>query len=115
VPPPDAEARAEMFLQKLRDVPHERVDAAALAARCEHYSGADIDGVIEHAKDSVLSDILDSGEERPIRQAELLAGIDGASPSTLEWLKTARNLVKYGGAGGSYKDVEQYLRSAKLY
>ena len=35
--------------------------------------------------------------------------------STLEWLKTARNLVKYGGAGGSYKDVEQYLRSAKLY
>jgi AAA+ superfamily predicted ATPase len=115
VPPPDAEARAEMFRQKLRDVPHEGVDAAALAARTEHFSGADIDGVIEHAKDAVLGEILDTGQERPIRQAELLAGLEAHSPSTLEWLKTARNLVKYGGAGSSYKDVEQYLRSTKLY
>jgi hypothetical protein len=71
--------------------------------------------VIEHAKDAVLGEILEGGGERPIRQHDLLAGVAAASPSTLEWLKTARNLVKYGGAGGSYKDVEQYLRSAKLY
>jgi AAA+ superfamily predicted ATPase len=115
VPPPDAEARAEMFRLKLRDVPHESIDPAQLAAGCEHFSGADIDGVIEHAKDAVLGEILESGRERPIRQYDLLAGVAAASPSTLEWLKTARNLVKYGGAGGSYKDVEQYLRSAKLY
>ena len=115
VPPPDAEARTEMFHQKLRDVPHEAVDATALAVRTEHFSGADIDGVIEHAKDAVLGEILETGSERPIRQAELLAGIEAASPSTLEWLKTARNLVKYGGAGSSYKDVEQYLRATKLY
>jgi len=115
VPPPDSEARAEMFRVKLRDVPHEAIDAEALSALCEHFSGADIDGVIERAKDEVLGEIMDGGAERPLRQADLLAGLKPSIPSTLEWLKTARNLVKYGGSGSSYKDVEQYLRGAKLY
>jgi AAA+ superfamily predicted ATPase len=115
VPPPDGEARAEMFRVKLRDVPHEAIDAEALAALSEHFSGADIDGVIERAKDEVLGEIMDGGAERPLRQADLLAGLKESTPSTLEWLKTARNLVKYGGSGSSYKDVEQYLRGAKLY
>jgi SpoVK/Ycf46/Vps4 family AAA+-type ATPase len=115
VPPPDGEARAEMFRVKLRDVPHEAIDAEALATLSEHFSGADIDGVIERAKDEVLGEIMDGGAERPLRQADLLAGLEESTPTTLEWLKTARNLVKYGGSGSSYKDVEQYLRGAKLY
>lgn len=115
VAPPDAEARAEMLRNKLRDVPHEAVDFESLAARCEHYSGADMDGVLDHAKDSVLADILETHEERPIRLTDLLAGIDATTPTTLDWLKTARNLVKYGGAGHAYKDVEKYLRAARMY
>jgi SpoVK/Ycf46/Vps4 family AAA+-type ATPase len=115
VPPPDAQARAEMFRLKLRDVPTESFDADTLGRRAEHFSGADIDGVIERAKDVALSDILDSGTEREVRNADLLAAIADTPASTLEWLKTARNLVKYAGASGSYKDVEQYLRKAKLY
>jgi hypothetical protein len=104
-----------MFRVKLRDVPHEAIDAEALATLSEHFSGADIDGVIERAKDEVLGEIMDGGAERPLRQADLLAGLKESTPTTLEWLKTARNLVKYGGSGSSYKDVEQYLRGAKLY
>jgi len=34
--------------------------------------------------------------------------------STLDWLRTARNLVKYAGADSSYSDVEQYLKKHKL-
>ena len=112
VPPPDAEARAEIFESKLRDVPHEAIDFVRLAARCTHFSGADIDGVIEHAKDVVLAEILETGEERGLRQGDLLAGIEASSPSTLEWLRTARNLVKYGGAAAGYKELEQYLRAS---
>jgi transitional endoplasmic reticulum ATPase len=115
VPPPDAQARAEMFRLKLRDVPIESFDADALGRRAEHFSGADIDGVIERAKDAALADILESGSEREVSGSDLLAAIADTSPSTLEWLKTARNLVKYGGAGASYRDVEQYLRKAKLF
>lgn len=115
VPPPDAAARAEMFVRKLRGVPCDAIDFAALGAVCHHYSGADIDGVIELAKDAVLAEILDGGAERPLSQADLAAAIDETTPSTTEWLKTARNLVKFGGAGSAYGDVEKYLRASKLY
>jgi SpoVK/Ycf46/Vps4 family AAA+-type ATPase len=115
VPPPDEEARAEMLRLKLIDVPTDPIDEHAVASTCSHFSGADMDGLIEHAKDEVLAEILDGGAERNLTQADLLDAVEHIDPSTLEWLKTARNLVKFGGAGGTYKDVEKYLRSAGLY
>ena len=35
-------------------------------------------------------------------------------PSTVEWLKTARNLVRYAGSDDSYRDVEKYLKKTKF-
>ena len=32
----------------------------------------------------------------------------------VEWLRTARNLVKYAGDDGSYRDVESYLKKTKM-
>jgi SpoVK/Ycf46/Vps4 family AAA+-type ATPase len=115
VPPPDAEARAEMFRVKLQDVPVGELDYEGLGTVSAHFSGADIDGVIDHAKEVALADILESGEERPVTQSDLLEGLETLTPSTLEWLKTARNLVKFGGGGRAYEDVEKYLRKVKLY
>jgi ATP-dependent 26S proteasome regulatory subunit len=115
VPPPDAQAREEMFRAKLRDVPVGTIDAKALAERARHFSGADIDGVIDLAKEAVLAEIVDSGEERTIDQPDLVAALEQATASTLDWLQTARNLVKFGGASGVYRDVERYLRAEKLY
>ena len=71
--------------------------------------------MIELAKDAVLAEILGGGGERPLREADMLQGVEATQPTTLDWLKTARNLVKYGGAGHGYKEVEQYLRGAALY
>lgn len=113
VPPPDAEARAEMFRMKMEDVPAEDVDFAALAAKTEFFSGADIDGLIDLAKERVLSDILESGRERPMTGADLAAALEECTPSTMEWLKTARNLVKFSGADSSYRDVEKYLKKVR--
>lgn len=115
VPPPDTEARAEMFKTKLVGVPVEGLDPGPLAALARRCSGADIDGIIERAKESTLEDIIESGEERPIQQRDLLAAAEDADPTTLEWLKTARNLVKFGGGGAGYKEVEKYLRHEGLY
>jgi transitional endoplasmic reticulum ATPase len=114
VPPPDEPARAEMFRIKLTPVPtHPAVDFAALARQTALYTGADIDGVIDTAKERVLGDILAGAPERPLAQADLLAGIASTQPSALEWLRTARNLVKYAG-DGTYKDVEAFLKGAKM-
>jgi SpoVK/Ycf46/Vps4 family AAA+-type ATPase len=114
VPPPDAAARAEMFRRKLVDVPTEDVDTVQLAALSEHFSGADVDGVINRAKDCVLLEIMDGGIERPIRQSDLLAAIEASEPTTLDWLRTARNIVKFGGVDRSYKEVAAYLKRTRL-
>lgn len=114
VPPPDLEARAAMFAMKLADIPSDEINCGQLARAAEYYSGADIDGVLDEAKDIVLADIIGSDEERPLRQADIEQAIESVTPSTLDWLKTARNLVKYAGADATYKDVERYLKGVKL-
>jgi SpoVK/Ycf46/Vps4 family AAA+-type ATPase len=114
VPPPDATARAEMFRAKLVDVPVGELDYQALAKVSEFASGADVDGIIDEAKDRVLADIMESGDERSLTQEDLLTAAGDIEPSTLDWLRTARNLVKYGGSDRSYKEVEAYLRNVRL-
>lgn len=114
VPPPDEEARRAMLDMKLAEVPVGEIDYAAIASATKNYSGADMDGLIDNAKDSALSDILESGDERSLQQADFVEALKITTPSTIDWLKTARNLVKYGGADNSYKDVKRYLKKHKL-
>jgi SpoVK/Ycf46/Vps4 family AAA+-type ATPase len=114
VPPPDAEARARIVELKIEGVPHEGIDPAAISAATPHYSGADIEGLVELAKEYVLEEHITAGADRPIRQADLLRAAKALKPSTLDWLRTARNLVKYAGADDSYAEVEDYLKKHKL-
>ncbi len=114
VPPPDAAAREAMLELKLHDVPTQGIDCRGVAARIQQFSGADIDGLIEQAKEYVLEDILATREERKIMQDDLLRASEQIVPSTMEWLRTARNLVKYGGGDRSYRAVEKYLKEVKL-
>jgi len=114
VPPPDEEARQVMLEMKLAGVPVGDIDVAAIASATRNYSGADMDGLIDNAKDNALSDILDRGTERSLQQADFVEALEMTNPSTIDWLKTARNLVKYGGADNSYKDVKLYLKNNKL-
>ncbi|CAH8703453.1 hypothetical protein P4K96_24310 [Bacillus cereus] len=37
--------------------------------------------------------------------------LETARPSTLEWLRKAKNYVKYANQTGAYNDVEDYLRT----
>lgn len=113
VPPPDAAARAEMFRMHIAEIPVGDLNVDAIAAATEHFSGADIDGLIDLAKEGVLADILSSGSERPLQQQDIMNALDGVVPSTMGWLKTARNLVKFSGGDASYKAVEKYLRGIK--
>lgn len=114
VPPPDAAARLTMLEVKLTGVPCAALDLSAIARQTDHYSGADIDGLIELAKESALEDNIVNQNDRPLNQSDFTAALASLQPSTQDWLRTARNLVKYGGEDGSYRDVESYLKRSKL-
>jgi transitional endoplasmic reticulum ATPase len=114
VPPPDDVARARIVELKLVGVPHDSIDAAAIAAVTPHFSGADIEGLVEQAKDYVLEEHIARGVDRGITQQDLLRAARAMRPSTLDWLRTARNLVKYAGADNSYAEVDDYLKKYKL-
>ncbi len=117
VPPPDAEARTSMLQMKLRDVPTGEIQYQLLGKLSEHFSGADIDGWIDAAKDAALLRALSEAGEASARveNEDLRRAFEEIQPTTLEWLKTARNLVKFGGAGKAYRDVEKYLRASNMY
>lgn len=114
VPPPDARARARIVELKLAGVPHDDIDSDAIGAATAHFSGADIEGIVELAKDYVLEEYVSNSTERSIRHEDLVRAAKSVQPSTLDWLRTARNLVKYAGADASYSDVEKYLKTHKL-
>lgn len=114
VPPPDVEARQKMFEIKLTGVPQDGINHALLAQKTANFSGADIDGLIELAKESALEDALLNKNERPLVPMDFDHALSELIPSTLDWLRTARNLVKYGGDDGTYRDVEAYLKTIKF-
>ncbi|WCF10818.1 ATP-binding protein [Paenibacillus thiaminolyticus] len=111
VAPPDEEAREHMFRLKLEGRYIENIDTVRLANRTEFFSGADIEHLCESAAERVLGEILESGQERPIRMSDFEALLETARPSTLEWLRKAKNYVKYANQTGAYNDVEDYLRT----
>ena len=115
VPPPDKDALAEMLETKLREVPCGDINFQKVASLCQKLSGADMDGLIEMAKDEVLDRIMDSGNEDELQEQDLLTALENVTPSALEWLQTARNLIKYANASGAYKDVAAYLKKSGVH
>lgn len=113
VPPPDRAARLEMLRLKLLGLPADDVQLDRLADLTEHYSGADIDGLIERATEAALIDAL-GGRERSLCTADFELALSQMQASTLDWLRTVRNVVKYAGDDGTYRDVERYLKSVRM-
>ncbi|HYE12351.1 MAG TPA: ATP-binding protein, partial [Patescibacteria group bacterium] len=113
VPPPDKKARAVIFKLKLQEKPIAELDFELLANKTELYSGADIENVVEAATEDVISEIMRTGVEREINMKDILTAIDNTRPSTIEWLKTVKNYVKYANQSGLYNDVENFLSKHK--
>lgn len=111
VGPPDEDARKIIFELKLQGKPFESgIDLDMLAEKTNHYSGADIENVVEIAIENVLSDIIETNKERHIRMEDLLHAISSTRPSTIEWLNTIKNYIKYSNQSGLYNDAAKYLK-----
>lgn len=110
VPPPDATSREIIFRLKLQGRPCENINYKLLAENTELYSGADIENVVELAVESILEEIMKTNIERPIKTEDLLSAISKSRPSTIEWLVTMKNYIKYANQGGYYNDVAKYIK-----
>lgn len=110
VAPPDEQARENIFRLKLKGRFAEKIDVSKLAVQTEFFSGADIENVVELASENVLGEILTTGIERPLNTGDLLQVLESHQPSTLVWLRTVKNYVKYSNQTGLYNDVETYLK-----
>lgn len=57
--------------------------------------------------------ILTTGIERNITQEDLLVALKSNKPSTIEWLRTISNYVKYANQSGFYDEVQSFLARHK--
>lgn len=110
VPPPDETARAAILRVLLVDKPVSDVDAEAVAARTEGYSGADLRGIVDLAIEAKLRAAISDHIPRPIVTRDLLDAVKQTVPTTREWFATARNYVLYANQGGLYDAVRPFLR-----
>jgi transitional endoplasmic reticulum ATPase len=109
VPPPDAEARADILRLLLAGKPQDGVDAAAVAKKTERFSGADLKAVVDRAIEARLDDAVASGVPEPLRTKDLLAACKQQQATTSEWFATAKNYVRYANESGLYDDLARYL------
>lgn len=113
IPPPDEEARAEIFELYLKDLPIEILNYKALAKLTDGFSGADIKGVVDRVGENIIEQILESGEEISISQEDLLDVLDLTKATTIEWFGMAKNVVEYANASGVYDELENYMNMNK--
>lgn len=110
VPPPDHKARVRILQLKLHNLPVDEIDFDSFAKRLKNFSGSDIDGLIEKAKEAVIEQVIETGKERNITMMDFERALSTTIPSTEDWLRTSKNLVKFSGSDRSYQDVEIYLK-----
>ena len=109
VPPPDADARAEVLRILLTDKPVEQVDHAYVAKKAKELSGADLKAVVDVAIEAKLAEALKTGVPAPITTKDLTRAAKNVKASTKEWFATARNYALYSNQGGAYDDILKYL------
>ena len=112
--PPDTAARESVLRLHSKDRPLEGVDFAALAAKTEDYSGADLAHVCEAAAELALEDSLATGKVRAIGMNDYKRGLKDVKPSVRPWFETARNYAMYANEGGVYDELIEYLKARRI-
>jgi SpoVK/Ycf46/Vps4 family AAA+-type ATPase len=115
VAPPDPAARAEILHLHARG----RKIASGLpwqqiADQTEHFSGADLQDLLDRACEGALSDAVKHGNMREVGMRDFQRALRDMHPSTLEWLSRAKNYVTYANQDGLYDDLAAYIARARI-
>jgi SpoVK/Ycf46/Vps4 family AAA+-type ATPase len=110
IPPPDQEARAAILELLLADRPTAPdINVKLLAERTSGFSGADLRELIETAVDEAIEASIGAGEPLPLTMDHLKTALKERTPTTIEWLTTARNYARYSNESGQYDEVLAFL------
>jgi SpoVK/Ycf46/Vps4 family AAA+-type ATPase len=112
--PPDPPAREAILRHHLRSRPVREVDVSRLAARTEGFSGADLAHLCETAVEYALEESLARGGVRSVDGRDFDRALRELRPSTRPWFETARNFVLFANDGGTYDELQAYMRSRGL-
>jgi SpoVK/Ycf46/Vps4 family AAA+-type ATPase len=113
VPPPDETTRESILKLKLKNKPVDTIDYSQVAKKIEHYSGADIDAIIDIAIELKLEASFADGIPKPIDTKDLLSALKKHKASTQEWFTTAKNFAMFANDAGLYDDILNYLKIKK--
>lgn len=113
VPPPDATSRESILRLKLSNKPTGSIDLQTIARKSEHYSGADIDAMIDIAIEQKLESSFADGIPKPLETNDLLSAIKKHKPSTQEWFSIAKNFAMFANDSGLYDEILTYLKIKK--
>ena len=113
VPPPDATSRESILKLKLVNKPTGTIDVQAIARKTEHYSGADIDAIIDIAIEQKLESSFSDGVPKPLETNDLMSALKKHKPSTQEWFSTAKNFAMFANDSGLYDDILTYMKIKK--
>lgn len=113
VPPPDLNSRTSILKLKLNDKPTTNIDLSAIAKKTEHFSGADIDAIIDIAIEQKLEASFIDGLPKPLETNDLVQALKKHKPSTQEWFATAKNFAMFANDSGLYDDILTYMKIKK--
>jgi SpoVK/Ycf46/Vps4 family AAA+-type ATPase len=113
VPPPDVDSRASILKIKLKDKPISSIKYNAISKKLKHYSGADIDAIIDIAIEQKLEASFSDGVPKPLETKDLIEASKRHKPSTQEWFATAKNFAMFANDSGLYDDILTHLKLKK--
>lgn len=113
IPPPDESAKERILQIKLEEKPVELIDYRTLSKKLEHYSGADIEALIDIAIEAKLEESFIDGIPKPLTTKDLLIAANKHKPSTQEWFNTAKNYALYANETGLYDEILKFLKIKK--
>jgi len=85
-----------------------------LAQKTASFSGADLAAFVDRACELPLREAIKTGAMRDVKTGDFLKALDEMRPSTMEWLRRAKNYVTYANQDGLYDDLARYLESIRL-
>lgn len=113
IPPPDEKTKESILRLKLKNKPVSGIDFTSISKKTEHYSGADIDAIIDIAIESKLEAAFMDGIPKTLETKDLLNALKKHKASTQEWFTTAKNFALFANDAGLYDDILHYLKIKK--